>query len=189
MNILRFKPFSVVACLAMIASSCSSPMCNIHGTMPSEKYNDVYIYLVPLHNTDSIGVDSVKIKDGQFNFTTNKFGMSTLRVDYHYRYGLQDLLVVVEPGNVEVVIDAESHGGGTSQNDSLQVWKEAITDRMQKTQLLSQAMREARKNSNQQAIDSIKVEIDSINKAFRKFTSQMADNQPEGTLKTFLTSF
>ena len=41
---------------------------------------------------------------------------------YHRDKG-QNLLVVTEPGDIYVTIGPESTGGGTPQNDSLQVWK------------------------------------------------------------------
>ena len=43
-------------------------------------------------------VDSVVIENGTFEFTSDLNEMKVIRVDYHFRSGVQDLLVVSEPG-------------------------------------------------------------------------------------------
>lgn len=49
-------------------------------------------------------------------------------IDMRVRYGTQDLLVVTEPGVINVVIVTVSSGSGTPQNEALQTWKELKDD-------------------------------------------------------------
>ena len=100
--------------------------------------------------------------------------MAKILIDYHYRLGFQPLLVVVEPGEVKVVVDSISSASGTPQNDSLQVWKEA-TERHN-----AQLMSLRKNNMNAQA--------DSVHLAYKKYTRQMAANMKEGLLHDFLNS-
>lgn len=111
----------------VVMAGCQSPnkqLCRIHGKMESGRWDGKKIFLVPMFGLqDAAHVDSVVIKDGTFEFAVDTVEMKVIRVDYHYRDGVQDLLVVSEPGDVEVTIGANSITSGTPQNDSLQVWK------------------------------------------------------------------
>lgn len=96
----------------------------IHGTVLDPKLDGVQIFLVPLKNAVSENIDSVYIKEGHFEFKGNTERISDIRVDKKHRIGIQNLLVITEPGDIYVTIGSRSTGGGTPQNDSLQVWKE-----------------------------------------------------------------
>lgn len=165
---------AVGLCLTMLLTvACeqktpqASGKCRIHGTI-SQQLNDKRIFLVPLYGPKTAEyVDSIEIKDGKFEFATDTLMMAQILVDYHYRMGIQPLLVVTEAGDVQVTIGAESSATGTPQNDSLQHWKE-LTEAHQ-AQLLQ--LREAGK----------KAEADSLHMAYKQLTRQMAQ-QMEGTL-------
>ncbi|MCQ2175156.1 MAG: DUF4369 domain-containing protein [Bacteroidales bacterium] len=110
-----------------IFAACSAPQkgkCTIKGIISAEdKRDSCYIFLVPQGPHEASDVDSTLILGGAFEFTTEKEQMAVLRVTKYRRFGLQDLLVVTEPGTVQVEIGESSTGRGTRQNDSLQVWK------------------------------------------------------------------
>lgn len=110
-----------------IFAACSAPQkgkCTIKGVISAEdKRDSCYIFLVPQGPHEASDVDSTIILGGAFEFTTEKEQMAVLRVTKYRRFGLQDLLVVTEPGTVQVEIGESSTGRGTRQNDSLQVWK------------------------------------------------------------------
>ena len=174
------KKTLLTATLALLlAASCqesqqASPTgkCHISGTI-SQKYNDKRIFLVPLYGPKTAEyVDSVEIKDGRFEFTKDSLMMAKILVDYHYRMGLQPLLVVVEPGEVSVTIDSISHATGTPQNDSLDKWK-AITER-HNNELL--AYRQAGR----------KAEVDSMIQQHKLLTRRLAANMESGLLHDFL---
>ena len=170
-----------VAVLATFFCGCdkSSPApagaCRIHGTIP-EQYNDKRIFLVPLTGPQTAEyVDSIEIKDGRFEFTTDTVMMAKILVDYHYRMGVQPLLVVTAPGDVQVVIDEESSATGTPLNDSLDKWKQAT--QAYNTQLTQ--LRQKKKSS----------ETDSLRQAYKQLTRQMAANVDGTVLGEFLAGF
>ncbi len=97
--------------------------CHISGSI-STRFNDVQVFLVPtVGPQDAAHVDSVYIKDGKFEFTKDTIGIYDVRLDYHHRRGIQQLIVVTEPGEVKVHLAERSEAVGTPQNDSLDVFK------------------------------------------------------------------
>ena len=122
----RILYFSMVALAAIVLASCQKKdVCQIHGTVVGEQYEGKRIFLVPFTGPATAEtVDSVEIKNGKFEFTPDSMQMYKILLDYHYRLGTQPLLVIAEPGDIQVVIDTVSSAVGTPQNDSLQVWKE-----------------------------------------------------------------
>lgn len=95
----------------------------IEGTVGTREFDGEWMYLVPLDNAPG-RVDSVRITDGKFRFEGHSAEMKVLRVSYLFRLRLQELLVATEPGLISVHIDSISSGGGTPQNDEMQLWKE-----------------------------------------------------------------
>ena len=168
----------------VVMAGCKSEAkggCCIHGTMESDRWDGKRIFLVPLFGRyDAEHVDSVVIKDGKFEFTADTTEMKVIRVDYHYRDGVQDLLVVSEPGDIYVTIGDNSISGGTPQNDSLQVWK----DQMMKfnsdyNKLLMQA-REAGSD------DILTTKGKEIQKQLREYNIAFTKRQAPGVFKDFL---
>lgn len=156
-------------------------VCRIHGTMESPQWNGKRIFLVPMQGPqDAAHVDSVVIENAKFEFTVDTMEMKVIRVDYHYREGAQDLLVVSEPGDVNVTIGGNSVSSGTPQNDSLQVWK----DQLMKFHTAYQELRkQARADGNEQILMTKGKEIQS---QLRNYNIAFAARQPEGVLKAFL---
>ena len=65
--------------------------CRIHGTMESNRWDGKKIFLVPMFGLqDAAHVDSVVIKDGKFEFVADTVEMKVIRIDYHYRDGVQE---------------------------------------------------------------------------------------------------
>ena len=118
--------FMVVTAMALLYSCQQSNggKCHIVGTVHGEAYEGKRIFLVPLNGPATAEtVDSMEIKDGKFHFEPDSVQMYKILLDYHYRAGLQQLIVVSEPGTIQVTIDSISHATGTPQNDSLEQWK------------------------------------------------------------------
>ena len=119
--------FFVVALVALASCGGKGEKFVIKGTTTQSRLNGEQVFLVPFggkHIEDSIGVDSVVIKDNKFEFTGRGEYMARVTISMKVRYGTQDLLVVTEGGGViNVVIDSVSHGGGTPQNEALEQWK------------------------------------------------------------------
>lgn len=122
-----------LALLIVLLASCAGKTVQgayeINGTLPSATlYQDEWMYLVPLTGGSKTNpVDSVQINNGTFRFTgqVDSVQIKILRVRYQLRLALQELLVVMEPGQIQVAIDSTSTAHGTPQNEALQQWKEA----------------------------------------------------------------
>ncbi len=168
----------------VVMAGCQSPnkqLCRIHGKMESGRWDGKKIFLVPMFGLqDAAHVDSVVIKDGTFEFAVDTVEMKVIRVDYHYRDGVQDLLVVSEPGDIEVTIGANSITSGTPQNDSLQVWK----DQMMK---FNRDYAELRMRAKQAGSDQILMtEGKEVQKEFIKFNKEFSARMTPGVFKDFL---
>ena len=174
--------------VALLMAACSQQptgSCRIHGTVELERLNGKQIFLVPLEDNSAEAVDSVYIKDGKFELATDTCHMAQLIMDYHYRDGVQRLLVVTEPGDLNVVIGEVSHGSGTPGNDSLEVWKQATEQHTREMGSLRKAAKAIA------ATDSVKARLlyaqaDSVHKAYKHYTRRMAANLKEGALHEFL---
>ena len=167
--------FAAVAAVCMLG--CQHPTtdgkCHIRGTVNGPEYEGKRIFLVPLTGPATAEtVDSMEIKGGKFEFSPDTMQMYKILLDYHYRYGTQPLLVVAEPGNINVVIDSISHATGTPQNDSLEKWKEATEKHNSEYVMLYRAQKKA--------------QADSVHARYKQFTRRMAANMKEGTLHDFL---
>ncbi len=132
------------------------------------------VFLVPFYNGTKANVDSTVVKDGKFEFYSDTLMMAKILTAFRLQLDVQPLLVVVDPGEVEVTIASVSSGRGTPQNDSLQSWKE-LTERYH-------AEDAALRGAN----DSAKA--DSIRKDYLNTTRRMADSLKEGVLHDFLMS-
>ena len=117
----------MAALAVMMVDSCQQAgdgKCHINGVVNGEQYEGKRIFLVPFTGPATAEtVDSMEITDGKFHFEPDSVQMYKILLDYHYRFGLQPLLVVGEPGEITVTIDTVSHAVGTPQNDSLEQWK------------------------------------------------------------------
>lgn len=169
-------------------SNVSGGVCHIVGTLPSDDYNDKCLYLIAENKLirDSVGIDSCFVKDRKFEFTTDKNMMMILRMAFKYRFGLQDLLVVTEPGELEVVIDSISSAKGTPNNDSLQMWKDATESRGIVMAELRKEMNDAQEAGDTARANAIKAHGDSLYIAYKNYTRRLAVNLDEGPLKEFL---
>ena len=178
--------FIALSTLLAACKSTSDGECRISGQMADHTRDGKWVYFVPFIRLDSVGVDSTKITDGKFSFITRKNMMGILRVELKSRWGVQDLLVVTEPGEVKVTLDSISSAGGTPQNDLLQQWKEY-------TQTYGQAIFACRKQSRmaQQAGDTaevshLRVRMDSLLNAYRHYSWNLAEQVKLGPLYDFL---
>ena len=98
----------------------------VEGTLPADRYEGAWLYMVPMRGPEPKPVDSVQVaRDGFFRFTGNVEQVAVLRLDWHIRYNVQELLVVTEPGVTRIKLDSISClVEGTPQNQLFQKWKE-----------------------------------------------------------------
>lgn len=132
---MRKLLYLILGLASIGAFSCSE--CHeeyvVKGSTTQSRLNGHRVFIVPYGSPtieDSIGVDSTVIKDGKFEFRGHKGEfLARVTVDRKVRYGTQDLLIITEPGEINVVIDSVSSATGTPQNDALQTWKDLKEDR------------------------------------------------------------
>ncbi|MGN0281107.1 MAG: DUF4369 domain-containing protein [Prevotella sp.] len=177
-----FVALAVIGC----TQTTNDGLCHIKGTANS-KFNGKKIFLVPIDRPATMEtVDSVVIEDGKFEFTSSDNEMKVIRLDYHYRTGVQDLLVVAEPGELEVIIDSISSGKGTPQNDSLQHWKE-LTEHFNKECMPFRITgMNAEKTGNTALAEQMKAKLDSLRNNYRRQSHQLGESMKEGVLHDFL---
>ncbi|MBP5257709.1 MAG: DUF4369 domain-containing protein [Prevotella sp.] len=176
----------MVIAMTLVVSCSKDDKCYIHGSVDSDKYNGVRIFLVPLSDDSKEAVDSVVIQDRKFEFVSKRNEMAKILLDYHYRMGTQQLLVVLEPGDVNVVIGAISSANGTPQNDSLDVWKRATeTHNME----MGKLRHEAKQLTDTTKVAALQVLADSIHNNHKRYTRRLAANMKSGVLHDFLKDF
>ena len=173
----------------ILLDSCKSDTtCRIHGTVGIERLNGKRIFLVPLFGPQTAEyVDSVVIENGKFEFATDSAKMFKILVDYHYRLGVQQLLVVVgEPGDIQVTIDSISSAHGTPQNDSLQVWKELTMQYNHDYNMYSRTVHMLRERGLTEKADTILQQGRKVHLAYKNRSRQMAANMKGTTVGEFL---
>jgi hypothetical protein len=181
--------FIAVAAVTMMFScqSANNGKCRINDVVNGEQYEGKRIFLVPMYGPKTAEyVDSMEITNGQFHFEPDSAQMYKILLDYHYRFGLQPLLIVGEPGTIEVIIDSISHATGTPQNDSLEKWKV-------QTEIHNMQLAKMRKNiaDLQMKGDTVQAQYlaqraDSFHLAYKNYTRRLAKNLKEGVLYDFL---
>ena len=161
--------FFLFALSALFLSSCNrDDQYRIHGRVTSNELEGKQIFLVPLGHETAEFVDSVHIHNHEFSFKGKEHWMCEIRLGKYHRDKGQNLLVVTEPGDIYVTIGPDSTGGGTPQNDSLQVWKDLTIARNRVFGPLYDAGRKA--------------EADSVHNAYKERTRAMARAMGEDSI-------
>ena len=187
------KIIATIALAATIIGCTTTPkvedgLCHIQGTT-NERFEGKKIFLLPAEGPATMEtVDSVVITNGEFAFQSEPGEMKIIRIDYRYRTGVEDLLVVMEPGNLEVIIDSISSGKGTPQNDTLQAWKERTMQHYRDLAPYRIQAKEAEKAGDRATVDALKQKIESLEKAYKKYSRDLTDRLKEGTLYEFLNT-
>lgn len=179
----------VVATVTMFygCQQASDGKCHISGTVNGEQYEGKRIFLVPLYGPATAEtVDSMEITNGKFHFEPDSVQMYKILLDYHYRMGLQPLIVVGEPGNITVTIDSVSHATGTPQNDSLEQWKAQTEIHNRQYGQLRRHIAELTKQGDTAQANYVKQRADSFHLYYKNYTRQMAKNMEGTTLGDFL---
>ncbi len=160
---------------------------HVEGVVNGEQYEGKRIFIVPLYGKKTAEyVDSMEITNGKFHFTKDSMQMYKILLDYHYRMGIQPLLVVGEPGTIQVTIDSVSHAYGTPQNDSLEQWK--VRTEMHNLQLakMRKNIADLKKQGDSIQAKYIAQRADSFHLVYKNFTRQMAKSLEGQILGDFL---
>ena len=181
--------FIALAAVTMMFScqSANNGKCRINGVVNGEQYEGKRIFLVPMYGPKTAEyVDSMEITNGQFHFEPDSAQMYKILLDYHYRFGLQPLLIVGEPGTIEVIVDSISHATGTPQNDSLEKWK--VQTEIHNLQLakMRKSIADLQMKGDTVQAQYLAQRADSFHLAYKNYTRQLAKNLKEGVLYDFL---
>lgn len=155
---MKFRPFLIVMTLLCAVGCRPSATMIIRGTAPSE-CEGLNVYLVPQPFPKAEEVDSTVIREGRFEFRVDasQERMCDITISRKSRVPFQRLLVAIEQGELEVVIDTISVGGGTPMNDDLTEWKNVMTEAGTRAdELRAQILVE----DDQTVIDSLKQEME-----------------------------
>ena len=155
---MKFRPFLIVMMLLCAVGCRPSATMIIRGTAPSE-CEGLNVYLVPQPFPKAEEVDSTVIREGRFEFRVDasQERMCDITISLKSRVPFQRLLVAIEQGELEVVIDTISVGGGTPMNDDLTEWKNVMTEAGTRAdELRAQILVE----DDQAVIDSLKQEME-----------------------------
>ena len=155
---MKFRPFLIVMMLLCAVGCRPSATMIIRGTAPSE-CEGLNVYLVPQPFPKAEEVDSTVIREGRFEFRVDasQVRICDITISRKSPVPFQRLLVAIEPGELEVVIDTISVGGGTPMNDDLTEWKNVMTEAGTRAdELRAQILVE----DDQTVIDSLKQEME-----------------------------
>ena len=180
---------TAMAVVAMFFScqQANDGKCHISGTVNGEEYEGKRIFLVPFSGPATAEtVDSMEITNGKFHFEPDSVQMYKILLDYHYRMGLQPLIVVGEPGHITVTIDSVSHATGTPQNDSLEQWKVQTEIHNRQYGLMRKNVADLTKRGDTLQANYIKQRADSFHLVYKNYTRQLAKNMEGTTLGNFL---
>ena len=165
--------------------------CYIEGTVNGEQYEGKRVFVVPMYGPKTAEyVDSMEITNGKFHFTKD-FTKDTMQMyqivlDYHYRMGVQPLIIVGEPGTVKITIDTISHAVGTPQNDSLEQWKTRTEIHNYELGKMRQYILTLQNQGDSVQAKNLQQRADSFHLVYKKYTRQLAENMKEGVLHDFL---
>lgn len=184
--LLSFIALAAVACFYSCRQSAGAG-CHIEGVVNGAKYEGKRIFLVPLNGPATAEtVDSMEITNGKFHFDPDTLQMYKILLDYHYRFGLQPLILVAEPGTVKIVVDTISHATGTPQNDSLEKWKVQTEIHNIRYGRMRKTANELSTKGETVKADALLKSADSLHIAHKNFTRQMAKNMEGTQLGDFL---
>lgn len=165
----------------------SDGKCHIYGTVADKNLEGKRIFLVPFTGPATAEtVDSMEVTNGKFEFTPDSMQMYKILMDYHFRMGTETLLVIAEPGVLEVIIDSVSSAKGTPQNDSLQAWKELTQEQGKKRGQINKKIKELNLQGDFKTADELKKESHESYIAYKKRSRQMAANMKGTILGDFL---
>ena len=179
--------FLLLGAITLFNSCQQNNVIEIKGVVNGEKYEGKRIFLIPLNGPKTAEtVDSVEIKDGKFSFIADTAKMYKILLDLRFRFGVQPLLVVGEPGVIKVTIDSVSHAVGTPQNDSLEQWK--LQTEMHNIQLgrMRNNIANLQKMGDTIQAKYLKQRADSFHLAYKNYTRQTAKNLEGTVLGNFL---
>lgn len=168
--------------ILLILAACQQQHFKIQGTLSNKENDGEWVYLVPLEKHKPSDVDSTLIKEGTFTFEGNLERLVILRVRLLLRMQLQEILVVTEPGIIDVKIGPHSSASGTPQNNALQMWKENKENSMN---AIIQIRKKLHSCSAEDSVD-LNLELDVIKTTIDNLNYKILKDMGDNTLGRFI---
>jgi len=174
----------ILVCLA----ACVENESVIEGKVPNASYDSEIVYLVPVKNPTKKTVDSTLIRNGSFRFNVKPKKQNQIyiiRVKPLLRLKLQEILVIPEPGTIQVNLDLRSSASGTPLNQTLQQWKERkeVLD-----SIYTSLYRVSRKETDETMKNQLQTQMDRTLNESRAYADSLAEKNKENALGRFLQS-
>ena len=119
--------YSLFLLFAVCITACINNTLVIEGKLPSDNYDNEWVYWVPMKGASAETVDSACIHKDAFRIILsahNRNKMGVVRVRHQLRSALQDIIVFAETGTLQLKLDSVSSATGTPLNEALQNWKD-----------------------------------------------------------------
>nr|WP_321406287.1 DUF4369 domain-containing protein [uncultured Carboxylicivirga sp.] len=157
----------------------------INGKLPSNDFDGEYVYLVPFENATQAKVDSTLILEGKFVFrgSTDHPEVCILRTRPLLRLKLEEILIIKEPGILNVTLASTSYAKGTVSNDSLQKWKEFKTNF---DSIFRQALMQYKSSSDSLEKQNISLKLDSLKEISSNFYQTFIETNKNNTAGEFV---
>lgn len=178
MNVPELLKKTIYLSLSMLfAVGCgNAPRMTITGTAPagSEGFN---VYLVPQPYPVAEEVDSTVVRDGKFSFEVkaDPVRVCDITISRKANVPFERLLIVVEPGTLQVTIDSISNGSGTPLNEELALWKRTMSDCGERAMMLR---REKAEQDDPQIADSLAECLDRVYAEADSVTMALIERNP-----------
>lgn len=170
------KVFYILLVLLCAVGCKPSATMVIRGTAPAE-CEGLNIYLVPQPFPKAEQVDSTVIRDGRFEFKVDasQVRMCDITISRKSKVPFQRLLVVVEQGELDAVIDEVSSSRGTPLNEALNEWKQVMSEAGNRAEVLRQMIA---LQSDAAMVDSLKAEMAQAYAEAERRTVEIIENNP-----------
>ena len=167
--------YMALVALCMVGCKPSTSMI-IRGTAPTE-CEGLNVYLVPQPFPKAEEVDSTVIRNGRFEFVVDaaEVRICDITISRKSKVPFQRLLVAVEQGELDVVIDEVSSSRGTPLNEALNEWKQVMSEAGNRAEVLRQMIA---LQSDAAVVDSLKAEMAQAYAEAERRTIEIIENNP-----------
>lgn len=167
--------YMALVALCMVGCKPSTSMI-IRGTAPME-CEGLNVYLVPQPFPKAEEVDSTVIRNGRFEFVVDaaEVRICDITISRKSKVPFQRLLVAVEQGELDVVIDEVSSSRGTPLNEALNEWKQVMSEAGNRAEVLRQMIA---LQSDAAVVDSLKAEMAQAYAEAERRTVEIIENNP-----------
>jgi len=168
---------------------CSKKESIINGRLPNASFDNEWMYLIPFKNASKKTVDSVLIRNSSFQFRLKPQKQNQIFIlrikPLLLRLKLQNILIISEPGIIDVWMDKHSLASGTPLNLILQQWKNEkhISD-----SIYYSVYRKYKKETNELEKAQYQAELKEILEKYQIYADSLAEENKDNAVGQFIHS-